>query len=109
MVWGVISYGWKSKLIFAEPTSNPRGSAAKLPKHSSDPDAGMNKGITSEDYGFQVIEVYVGPQLQGYGDCTGCLQDCSGLYVEDQAPIHGARGALVELKEAWDTIAQATR
>ena len=61
----------------------------------------MNKGITSEDYDFQVIKDYVGPQFQCYGDYIGCLQDRGGLYVEGQAPIHRVRGALVELKEGW--------
>lgn len=96
MVWGAISYGWESKLIFIEPTPKLRGPVAK---RSSDPNAGMNKSITSKDYGSQVIEDYVGPQFQDYSDYTGCLQDRGGLYVEGQAPIHGVRGALVELKE----------
>ena len=67
---------------------------------SSDPNVGVNKGITGKNYGSQVIGDYIGLQFQD-GDYTGCLRDHGGLYVEDQAPIHGVRGALVELKERW--------
>jgi transposase len=76
IVWGAISHNWKSPLAFLKGTGK--------------------KGVTSNDYVVQVLGPIVSSAfhgLLGYDDSTG------GLFVEDQAPIHGTKKELVEAKK----------
>ncbi|KAH0610312.1 uncharacterized protein H6S33_011839 [Morchella sextelata] len=78
-VWGAISYNWKSELVFLDGTGG--------------------KGICAKDYMEQVLEPIVAPAFMGlldYDASTG------GLYVEDRAPWHGTKKALVEVKKILD-------
>lgn len=77
MVWGAISHNWKSPLGFL------KGSGRKR--------------VTAKDYMEQVLEPVVAPPFSGllrYDESSG------GLYVEDQAPVHGVRLVLVEVKKS---------
>jgi transposase len=73
MVWGAISYDWKSPLVFLEGTGT--------------------KGVTAIDYYEQILEPIVAPAFHGLLGYTP-----NGLCVEDCAPIHGTRKRLVEAK-----------
>jgi transposase len=75
-VWGAISYNWKSELVFLKPTGK--------------------RGITASDYQHQVLEPIVGPAFNNY--LTGYSPSSEGLFVEDQAPWHGTKQALVDVK-----------
>jgi hypothetical protein len=77
MVWGAISYNWKSPLIFF----------------------GRYRDQAS-DYLEQVLEPVVAPAFQGYEGYRAKQEEDEewGLYVEDYAPVHGAKKALVEAK-----------
>ena len=77
MVWGAISYNWKSPLVFLEGTGK--------------------KGVGGQDYYDQVLEPVVGPAFNGLLGYSG--YEKGGLYVEDHAPVHGTRGLLVEAKQ----------
>ena len=77
MVWGAISYDWKSPLVFLEGTGK--------------------SGVQALDYYNQVLEPIVGPAFNGLLDYKGMEE--GGLYVEDQAPVHGTRGLLVKAKK----------
>jgi hypothetical protein len=85
MVWGAISYNWKSPLVFLQGTGK--------------------KGVQALDYYEQVLEPIVGPAFNGLSDYTGYTANSTegsdwGLYVEDRAPVHGTRKLLVEAKAA---------
>ena len=72
MVYGAISYNWKSKLVFFQ---RSRG-----------------KGICTRDYLNQVPKPVIAPAFSWKTDYHGVLQ--RGRYVEDHAPIHGTKGLL---------------
>jgi hypothetical protein len=76
MAWGAISYNWKSPLVILRGTGR--------------------KGVTAKDYCEQVLEPVIGPAFSGLLSYDAST---SGQFVEDQAPIHGTRKALVEVKE----------
>jgi transposase len=83
MVWGAISYNWKSPLIFLEGTGK--------------------KGVRAQDYLEQVLEPVVAPAFAGLLGYQGAeAKSLEGgqhaQYVEDHAPIHGCRHKLVEVK-----------
>jgi hypothetical protein len=78
MVWGAISYNWKSPLVFLEGTGA--------------------RGVQALDYYNQVLEPIVGPAFKGLLDYEGMQE--GGLYVEDHAPVHGTKGMLIGAKEA---------
>ncbi len=80
MVWGAISHDWKSELVILKGTGK--------------------RGATAKDYMEQVLESHVCPAfmgLLGYQHAS-----TGGLYVEDQAPMHGTIKALVNVKIALD-------
>jgi transposase len=76
-VWGAISYNWKSPLVIFDP---PKG-----------------RGVNSIDYLTEVLDPIVGPAFCGCFGYEGFKK--GGQYVEDQAGIHGTKGALVEEKK----------
>jgi hypothetical protein len=76
MVWGAISYDWKSPLVILEGTGR--------------------KGVRSEDYLEQVLKPIVSSAFHGF---LGYDQSTGGLFIEDQAPIHGTKRKLVEAKK----------
>lgn len=76
MVWGAISYNWKSELVFL------KGSGAR--------------GVNAKDYMEQVLEPHVTP---AFLSLTGWIRSAGSEYVEDAAPIHGTKIALVEVKK----------
>ena len=78
MVWAAISYNSKSPLIFLEGTGK--------------------KGVQALDYYDQVLVPVVGPAFNGLLDYKRVQE--GGLYVEDQAPVHGTEGMLVGAKGA---------
>ena len=79
MVWGMIGYNWKSKLIFLEGTGK--------------------RGITGKDYLEQVLKPYIAPMFKKRckNDFPGFKQ--GGLYLEDNAPVHGTTKLLVKEKQ----------
>jgi transposase len=76
MVWGAISYNWKSPLIFLEGTGK--------------------RGVCADDYLEQVLDPFVGPAFCGCFGYTGYRE--GGEFVEDQAGVHGTRKKFVEVK-----------
>jgi len=74
-IWGAISQNWKSPLVFLCGTGK--------------------KGVTAKDYQEQVLEPVVSPAFLGLYDY---MASPDSQYIEDQAPIHGTRWALVEVK-----------
>jgi len=76
MVWGAISYNWKSPLVFLEGTGK--------------------RGVCADDYLEQVLDPIVGPAFCGCFGYTGYRE--GGEFVEDQAGVHGTRGKFVEAK-----------
>ena len=85
MVWGAISYDWKSPLVFLEGTGK--------------------KGVQALDYYNQVLVPVVGPAFNGLLDYEGMEE--GGLYVEDQVSVHGTKGRW-ERKRFWDSTARKT-
>jgi hypothetical protein len=74
MIWGAINYNWKSPLVFLNGTDR--------------------KGVQALDYYEQVLEPIVAPASQRLLGYKGYLAQSTegedwGLYVEDQAPVHG--------------------
>ena len=106
MIWGAISYNWKSPLVFLVGPPKPKktrktkaGPSSTAPQDDSITSTEVNtsSNIASKHYGEQVLTPIVGPAFHGQFGYSGYLD--GGLYVEDQAPIHGTRIALVELKQ----------
>lgn len=91
MVWGAISYNWKSELLIIESTYKP------TKKFTKEGEPEMKKSITSKDYKEQVLEVVVGPAFRGETEYEGYKY--GGQFVEDAAPIHGSRKVLVQVKK----------
>lgn len=87
MIWGGISFGWKSELVFMEATE-------KASRGGKDP---VKKSIAAADYRDRVLIPIVGPAFNGHTDYKGYKH--GGLYIEDQAPVHGTRNALVAIKQ----------
>jgi hypothetical protein len=84
MVWGAISYNYRSPLI--------RGCTGK-------------RVVQAYGYLEQVLEPVVAPDFQGLlgYECYKAKQEVDGkwcLYVEDHAPAHGTKKVLVEAKGA---------
>src|SRR5215208_4043667 len=85
MVWGAIGYSWKSKLIFLKGTGK--------------------RGVCSKDYLEQVLKPYLGPLFQNQEselyDPENYFPglDADGVYVEDNAGVHGTIRCLVEAKK----------
>ena len=75
MAWGAISHNWKSPLILLEGTGA--------------------KGVTAVDYMEQVLEPVVAAAFCGL---LGYNASPEAQFVEDQAPIHGTKKRLVEVK-----------
>jgi len=75
MVWGAISYNWKSPLVFLDGTGP--------------------KGVIVKDYLHQVLEPIVAPAFM---DLLEYDASPEAQYIEDQAPIHGTGRMLRETK-----------
>jgi hypothetical protein len=75
MVWGAISHNWKSPLVILEGTGA--------------------RGVVTADYLEQVLEPVVAPAFYGLLGYDGSGE---AQYVEDQAPVHGTKRMLVEVK-----------
>lgn len=85
MVYGAISYNWKSPIIFIEGT-------------------GKRGGMTSKDYLRQVLVPLIGPAMRDeLDDDTTPIIGFSD-YVEDSAPPHGVKRALIKPKRELGII-----
>lgn len=76
MIWGAISHDWKSELVFLISIGK--------------------SGITAQDYMERVLEPVVTPISCGLYDWD---ETAGGLFVEDQAPIHGTQRCLAQVKK----------
>jgi hypothetical protein len=79
MVWGMIGYNWKSKLIFLEGTGR--------------------RGVCGRDYLEQVLKPYVAPMFKK--NCKNSFPGFrnGGAFLEDNAPVHGTKKLLVDAKK----------
>jgi len=75
MVWGAISYDWKSPLVFLDDTGP--------------------KGVIDKDYLHQVLEPIVAPAFINLLEYDASPK---AQYIEDQAPIHATGRMLRETK-----------
>lgn len=77
IVCGEIMYDWKSPLVFLKSIGR--------------------KGVIAKNYMEQVLEPIVAP---AFSDLFRFNESSRGLYVENQAPVHGVKLVLVEVKNS---------
>ncbi|RPA71118.1 hypothetical protein BJ508DRAFT_218412 [Ascobolus immersus RN42] len=91
MIWGAISYNWKSQLIFLDKTTKDTGKVHKNGKLVT------RTSIGPVDYRDQVLIPVVAPAFKGKKGYKGYKK--GGKYVEDNAGVHGNKGVLIQCKK----------